>query len=199
MLVGGEWYDATSLTYIANNTNSATVFGAQSVAGGIGLSGASDTNYGVHASSSGNDGLHAVSVNGNAVYGEGTTGVRGVSNLIAVLGDSPGGYALYGLSGTGTAVYAQSDDGDALKTFGRINILDRSGMATIAVGTRTRTVTASFDILGRSQVMCTLDSDQADLFLQRVQKDATANTFKIVLSANVATGKYAKVAWVVFR
>lgn len=76
-------------------------------------------------------------------------------------------------------------------------VFDLAGIATVSVGTKSKTVTPGFDLTSASQIHCTLDSNQSGLSLQRVTKNTTADTFKITLSGTVATGKYATVAWIV--
>ena len=54
-----------------------------------------------------------------------------------------------------------------------------------------------FDVVTSSRILCTLESNQGGLAIQRVTKDTTANRFTVYLSAAVAAGKSAKVAWFV--
>lgn len=195
MHVGGEWYDATSLTYIANNTNAVTVFGAQSTKGGIGLSGASDSNDGVVGTGGGFAyGVHGI---GTGDYGIGVKGEgRNVGMVAHGLG---GGTGLIGYSDAGVGVSAQSS-GTALSVEGRAHF-QRAGIASVDVGARTKQVHPG-DLTAESQIHCTLDTNQSGLSLVSIKKNYQAgavDNFRITLSATVASGKYASVSWIIFE
>jgi hypothetical protein len=193
--VGGEYYDARSKIYINNGTNSEYVFAAQSTAGGIAISGVSNSNAGVYGYSESDYGVHGESAADIGVYGEteSGTGVVGTSRgaSVGVFGSALGGPTAIG-------VRALSNDGTALKVDGKATF-SRSGIATVAVGAKTTTVTPGFDVTSDSQVLCTLDTNQSGLYLKNVLKSANANNFKINLSALVGSGKYAKVAWLILN
>jgi hypothetical protein len=67
----------------------------------------------------------------------------------------------------------------------------------VPVGGKAATITAGADLVAASTILCTLASNQAGLFIHRVTKNVDANTFKVFLSAAVASGKTAKIAWFV--
>ena len=65
------------------------------------------------------------------------------------------------------------------------------------MGTKNKTITPGTDLATSSLVLCTLESNQSGLAIQRVTKNTTLNTFTVYLSTAVLTGKSAKVAWFV--
>jgi hypothetical protein len=192
VLVGHE-YTATTRTRWINDTNDAVlIWGETSTGTGI-LGTAKTTGTGVYGESVSSYGVHGHSPH-IGVYGSTAAtfgvGVRGDATQggIGVVGTTDAGHAMYALSGP---------NGTALTVEGRA-IFTRSGLADIPVSSRSGTVTPGFDLTVNSRILCTLDSNQSGLFLHRVAMNITANTFKIVLSASVATGRYAKVAWIIF-
>jgi len=60
-----------------------------------------------------------------------------------------------------------------------------------------RTITPGTDLTAGSRILCTLESNQGGLAIQRVTKDTATDTFKVFLSATLAAGKMAKVGWFV--
>ena len=96
----------------------------------------------------------------------------------------------------GTAVKAVSTDldGYALHTSGRISFGLASGVATIAAGKRSVTVTPSVKISTGTKVMTTLQSSAGGtIVVHRISRNTTANSFTIYLTATAIQRCY--VAW----
>jgi hypothetical protein len=195
MHVGQEFYDARTMLYVHNGTNDNYVIAAQSTAGGIALSGVSNTADGVSGVSSGSGGVGVRGVGKNYALG-----VYGESNNVGVEGKGLGSATgVIGVSSSGVGVSAQSSSGKALAVHGSA-YFSRSGTATIGVGTKTKQVRTG-DLTADDRVFCTLDTNQAGLSLVSILKDYQAGAvdyIRITLSAKVAAGKYAKVYWIVF-
>jgi hypothetical protein len=104
MVVGGDYNDATSATILGNQTNTATVFLAQSTAGGIGVYGYSNSNVGTKGESPSSIGVYGLSTS--------SIGVSGVSSSnYGVRGTSSTGLGVYGVSTSSTGVAGASTDG----------------------------------------------------------------------------------------
>jgi hypothetical protein len=124
-------------------------------------------------------------------YAAQDTSARGVTGQTTV-GRGVDGVATSGIAGH----FEASPSGTALKAVGRV-LLSTAGLTSVAVGTKSVTVTPRSDLATTTTILCTLESNQSGLSIQRVTKDTSANTFRVFLSANVLTGKYARVAWFV--
>ena len=128
-------------------------------------------------------GVWGKSTVGRGVYGEATTG-QGVR-----------GYAT-----TGVALYAATSglhNGYALRTVGRVRFDNSIGLASIAAGTKSITVTPGIDLTPTSAVVATLQGDPGGTTtVQRVAIDTTTDKFTIYLTANATAS--VKVAWHVF-
>jgi hypothetical protein len=179
---------------------------------------------GVNGQSTSGRGVNGIATSGTGVYGTGTSGegVRGVSTgsngtagttasgiASGVYGENTGGgfgtygrsntgagVGIFGESTTGTGVKGHSLSGVALEAEGRVKF-STSGLASVAVGTKSKQVTPGTDLTAASLILCTLESNQAGLAIQRVTKNVTTDVFTVFLSANVLAGKYARVAWFV--
>ena len=172
---------------------------------GTGVFGTGSTGEGARGTSTGSNGVAGSSGSGvaNGVYGENTAGGAGTygrSNVGAGLGaggESTSGTGVQGATTTGIGVRAiSSGSGTAFRAQGRVNF-STSGLTSLAVGAASKTITPGSDLVTSSLVLCTLESNQSGLAIQRVIKDTTLNTFRVYLSAAVAIGKSAKVAWFV--
>jgi hypothetical protein len=159
----------------------------------------------VHGTSSGSNGVAGSSGSGIAsgVYGENTAGGYGTygrSNVgagLGVGGESTAGTGVQGATTTGVGVRAiSSGSGQAFKAQGRVSF-STSGLTSLAAGATSKTITPGSALVASSRILCTLESNQAGLAIQRVTKDTTLDTFKVYLSVAVASGKSAKVAWFV--
>jgi hypothetical protein len=220
----GNTNNATQLTYLLNNTDSDTVLGIQSTTGGLAISGVSNTNDGVVGTSQGaGNGVFGTSSTGVGVKGVGAFGVHGSNsaNGVGVVGLGAGGTGVWGQSASGIGTYGQSDsgtavsawataDGTALKAvrtapngsgwaldvMGRMK-LSRSTSTSVAVGSATKVVSLSYDITDTTNIYCTLDTNQAGLYLRNIQRDHANNKITFRLSAAVASGKYARINYLV--
>ena len=158
-----------------------------------------------HASSpkTGVYGYAAQDIAARGVYGETTVGqgVRGVATSgYGVRGVVTSGTGASGYATTGTAVLATSANpkvGTALRAVGRVRFDNSVGLATVAAGTSSITVTPGIDLTATSAVVATLQGDAGGgTTVKRVTVNATADTFTIYLTANAAAA--VKVAWHVF-
>lgn len=140
--------------------------------------------YGEAAQDSTAKGVWGKSNGGRGVYGQATSG-QGVR-----------GYA----STTGTALYGSTagpKKGLALHTIGRVKLDNAAGIATITSGTKSVVVTPGIDLLATSAVVATLQANPGGTTaVQRVEVNATADTFTIYLTANASST--VTVAWHVF-
>ena len=137
------------------------------------------------------------------MYGETTVGqgVRGVATSgYGVRGVVSSGIGASGYATTGTAVLATSANpkvGTALQAIGKVKFDKSVGIATIAVGTSSATVTPGIDLTATSAVVATLQGGAGGTTSVRcVTVNATADTFTIYLTANATVA--VKVAWHVF-
>jgi hypothetical protein len=177
ILVGSQFFDVRSLTILSNSNNNNDVFDASTTGSGTAIYGSSGS--------------------GSGVYGQSTSGV-GISgysgSATAVRGDSPTGTAVWGVTTSGTALQgtAGQPGGKALHTSGRISADQVSGVAIIAAGTTSKTLTPGVDVVGASFVLLTPMANLSgrDLWFT---KNTTADTITIHLSS--ARTKPTKVAW----
>jgi hypothetical protein len=151
------------------------------------------TARGVTGQSTAGYGISGIASTGRAVNGAATTG-HGVMGL-ANTGIGTRGYAV-----TGTALYASTSGpkvGTALRAIGRVKFDNCSGVATIAAGHNSVTVTPGSDMLATSAVVATLmGSAGGTTTVHRVVVNAVADTFTIYLTANATAA--VTVAWHVF-
>jgi hypothetical protein len=177
VLVGSQFFDVRGLTILSNASTNADVFNASTSGSGKGITGSSGSGYGV--------------------YGQSTSaiGVFGYSGTAtAVRGDSPSGVAVWGVTTTGIGLEGTADQpgGQALHTSGRIRADQVSGVATIAAGHTSVTLTPGVDVVGASFVLLTPMTKLSgrDLWFT---KSTTANSITIHLSS--ARPVPTKVAW----
>jgi hypothetical protein len=182
---------------------------------GRGVNGLATTGTGVYGKATDGEGMRGVSASNNGaagttaaggasgIYGENTGGgfgTYGRSNTGAgygVFGEAISGTGVEGYTATGTGVLAvASDSGTALQTQGPVSF-STSGLTPIAVGGKSKQIAPITDITASSKILCTVESNQATLFVRRITKNAGTDTFTVFLSEPVAVGKYAKVAWFV--
>jgi hypothetical protein len=168
VVVGGEYTDATSVTRIANSTNSATVIQAESSTGiairgdsssSYGVAGTSFSGTGVFASSTSNIGVQGTSGSNIGVFGwtsasdqpatlghayGGNTGVFGVSGAIS-LPAAPAQTGVYGYaaqSTTANGVFGQTTGGRGVRA------ASNSGQGLLASATTGTAVYAYADTNG---------------------------------------------------
>jgi hypothetical protein len=145
MAVGGDYNDATTATILGNSTNTATVFLAQSTAGGIGVYGYSNSNTAVRAESISGQAVLATSSSSTAVGGSSTTGIGvvGVSGSSAgVQGQTTTYNGVYGIAtSTGNGVLGQSNTG--VGVYGYTNGTDEAAIRSRNPGNGAGLVAAS--------------------------------------------------------
>ncbi|HEY2887981.1 MAG TPA: hypothetical protein VGJ17_05165 [Candidatus Limnocylindrales bacterium] len=178
--------------------------------GGTGVQGSSaaPTGVGVVGLALGNGtGLHGLSgpsgtvppaktgVYGQATQDSTSVGVKGHSTSgHGVAGSATSGRAVAGSATSGIGLYGASSSGYAVRTSGRVRFDKASGVATIAGGATTVTVTATIDITTSTFVLLTPMGNLAGSSMW-VTLDATNNQFTIHLGAAPATSK--KVGWLI--
>jgi hypothetical protein len=180
--VGDEVYDARTMLYIANNTNSNYVIAGQSTKGGIAISGVSDTNHGVVGKST--------SLAGVDGFGSTFAGVRGRADT----GDGVIGQAL----DTGVGVRAMARYGTALQVDGSATF-ERSGTLTIPPGTRVKTFSMNHHIRQASMFILALESNQPDLSIANHVRNLQDNKLTVRLSAAVGANKFARVNYLILN
>ena len=134
-------------------------------------------------------GVWGYSPAGLGVYGESSTG-RGVQ------GAASSGVGVRAAASSGTGCYATSTTGYALRTDGKVRLDKSAGLATIASGTSSVSVTPGVDLTSISAVIATLNGNAGGATaVKRVAVNATTNVFTIYLTANATAA--VKVAWLV--
>jgi hypothetical protein len=127
------------------------------------------------------------------VYGRATQD----STSQGVKGASTAGTGVHGEATSGVGLRGTASTGYALRTSGRVKFDKSGGIATVSAGKTSVLVTPGIDLTSSSAVVATLlSSAGGKTTVHRVAIDATANTFRIYLTA-AATGS-TKVAWFVF-
>ncbi len=200
--------------YAAQDATSRGVTGESTA--GRGVNGIATSGTGVHGTGTGGEGVRGVSTSSNGaagvtasgaasgVYGEnngGGFGTYGRSNnntgsAVGIFGESQSGTGTVGHSLHGTGVKALTNDGTALEAQGRVKF-STSGLASVAVGTKSKVITPGTPISATTLILCTLESNQGGLSVQRVTKNTVAGTFTVFLPKVVAVGKTAKIAYFV--
>ena len=119
---------------------------------------------------------------------------------IGVRAHAPTGYGIHATTTSGTGVYATTGglkSGTALRTVGRVRFDNSVGIATIAAGTSSVTVTPGIDLTATSAVVATLQGDAGgSTTVKRISMNPTTDQFTIYLTANATAA--VKVAWHVF-
>lgn len=186
----------------ASSLSGTALYAISDLGYGLQASGGSETTPAALGWSTGsNTGLQGVSGAGFLPISPAKTGVYGYavqdSSARGVTGETTVGRGVQGIATSGVGLYGTAAaSGTALQAAGRV-AFSTSGLASVAVGTKSMTVSPGTDLVGGSKILCTLESNQIGLLIHRVTKDTAANTFKVFLSANVLSGRYAKVAWFV--
>jgi hypothetical protein len=183
-----------------SSSGSVAAIAGRSFGGGTGLLGSADNApipaakpetgvYGVATQDGTSRGVWGYSPAGYGVFGEATTG-RGVQ------GTASSGIGVRAAATSGTGIWASATTGYAVHADGRI-LLDKSaGLATIASGTSTDSVTPGIDLTSSSAVIATLNGNAGgSTAVKRVAINTTTNAFTIYLIANATAA--VKVAWLV--
>ena len=184
---------------------------------------ASAGGHGVHASSANGAALYGDSASDTwpavwATSGSGRTGVQGNSGNVphvgpaktgvygyaaqdaaarGVTGETTAGRGVQGIATNGVGGhFSAAAAGTALQAQGQVRF-STAGLTAVAAGASSKTISAGVDLVGASKVLCTLESNQAAQFIQRVTKNLSANTFTVYLNVAVKSGRTVKVAWFV--
>jgi hypothetical protein len=195
----------------ANGGHSGVHGNDTSTGGGYGVAGNSDNGYGVNGTTNGNGkagvygnddspdgayGVYGYTRVGTGVYGIGTSGGYGVT------GEATISVGVQGTSESGTGVYATSPYGYALRAVGTSKFegsvqFSESGVAKVAA-TKSSVTVSEAALTSSSLVLATLQGAAlTGVSVQTVIPDVAAKSFEIILSAEVPTGKTAKVGWFV--
>lgn len=172
-------------------TGQAAVFG-YTPGGGVGVRGVGYSDApGVMGSSSTLPGSSAIptktGVFGYAIQDSTARGVYGRSNA---------GRGVYGQATSGTGVFGYATSGYALRANGRVKFDSASGTATIAAGTKSKTVNSGFDLTTSTKILVTLMGNPGGTTaVQRVAVNTTADSFTIYLTADATAN--VKVAWLI--
>jgi hypothetical protein len=137
-------------------------------------------------------GVRGESTSGRGVQGTATTG-------FGVRASAAAGTGVYATATTGTAVYAATGglkSGTALRTVGKVRFDNSVGIATVAAGNSSITVTPGIDLTATSAVVATLQGPAGGALVARVSTNATTDKFTIYLTRSTTVA--AKVAWHVF-
>jgi len=170
--------------------------GVQGFSGAFGASPVPPAKTGVYGYAAQDTGANGV--RGQSTVGRGVLGIATSGN--AVYGNATTGVGTRGYSASGTAIIASTSGpkvGTALQTVGRVRFDKSVGVATIAAGTKSVTVTPGIDLLSTSAVVATLMTNLGGTLAVRcVIVNVAADTFTIYLTANATAA--VKVAWHVF-
>lgn len=150
--------------------------------------GATQTGIGVYGESKYGTGIKAVA--------EQRAGLHAIGGLWGVVAEGSQNGVYASSPGVAVAAVASGPGGVAFGASGRVDF-STSGLATVAVGTKSKTVPVGVDVTAGARVLCTLESNQAALFIQRVTKNLSADSFTVFLNVAVKSGKTVKVAWFV--
>lgn len=198
MVVGGE-YTSTSVTRITNTSNAASVIWGES-GSGTGVWGTSSSYYGVVGGTYAAD---RAAVLGKAEPAGNGTGVLGCSGTIPAAKTKTGvyGYAnqdaasrgVWGFSGQGAGIYGQANKGGfAVRANGRIKADKVSGVATIAAGSTSVTLSPGVNVVSNSFVLLTPKANIGSRGLW-FSTNPAADTITIRMSS--ARSSDTKIAW----
>jgi len=189
---GVEGY-STGGTGIFGSTDAPARFGAvgQSNADGVGIYGYSGSGEGLSSAPI------KTGVFGAAFQDAASRGVSGQSTSgHGVHGQATSGLGVRGYATSGVGLSGEATTGYALRTKGRVTFDQSVGLATIASGQKSVTVTPGIDLTATTAVVATLQgSAGGTTTVHRVVVNAAGNTFTIYLTANATAS--VKVAWIV--
>jgi hypothetical protein len=211
MVVGGDYDTATSPTTLKNQTNANDVLRAISGPGtslyassdsghavfahgtsGVGVEGTSLSGIGVQAVGTNNYALRAIST--QATAGRLQTNSQfgaGVEVEVNHATNGRGAVEAYH-KGSGPAVWATATNGYAVRGSGRLRFEKVSGVATIAAGSTSRTISPGVDVTSGSFVLLTPKANLGTRALW-FTTDSTNNRFTVRMSS--ARSSSTKVAW----
>ena len=199
--LGVHGYSEQSIAVFGDNSSDVhPAVGGRSFSGMTGVLGSADNGplppakaktgvYGVATQDGTSRGVWGYSPAGYGVLGEATTG-RGVQ------GTTWSGVGVRAAATNGTGIWASATTGYAIQADGRILFNKSAGLATIASGASSVSVTPGIDLTSSSAVMATLNGNAGgSTAVKRVSINATTNVFTIYLTANSTAS--VKVAWLV--
>jgi hypothetical protein len=183
---------------------------------GRGVNGIATSGTGVFGTAGGGEGVRGVSTDNNGtagttasgiasgVYGENTGGGFGTYGR----SNQPGGFGVFGEATSGVGVKGHSTNGIAVvgeagspaamafRAIGRVKF-STSGIAIVSVGAASKAIKPGTPVAATTFMLCTLESNQRGLYIQRVIKNSIAGTFSVFLSTRVGDTRYARVGWFV--
>ena len=195
LLLGAENH-ADGVTGLLNDSaepNHPTLFVTTAISAAI-VGVATESGQGMVGRSVNSAGVQGYSETDAGVNGFGVFGVWATGEAHGVFGTSGGGNGIHGESDTGAGGEFQSNSGPALATSGRLHFDKVSGIATIAAGSRSKTVTPGTDISNATFVLLTPRSSLGGRDLWYTV-DAGADTIRIRISRSM--GSALKVGWLV--
>jgi hypothetical protein len=134
MVVGGDYLDATSMTYLFNQANGNDVFMASTNSSGTGVRGASYSGIGVRGDSTTQVGVQGFSNSSRGVYGASysSTGVSGNSTVgDGVEGDSDAHWGVVGVSNQSVGVFGRGFAANGPGTVGQ-NVASGTGVLGVS-------------------------------------------------------------------
>jgi hypothetical protein len=197
----GVWGDSTTNPGVVGASDA--YFGVGGYTSANGASGVT----GQDVSAGGGYGVSGRSGSGIGVYGEtlldtsgiGVSGKDGSSGgkAIGVKGESPKGTGVLGVatSASGIAVSAQNASGTALEVKGAATFT-RSGVLSISAGSAAATHTG-ITLQASSLVLANLQNNLPGVYVEAIVPNVAGDSFKVVLSKAVPSGKTAHVGWFV--
>ena len=198
--IGVHGFSTSNIGVLGETIGSVAAIAGRSFGGGTGVIGSADNApvpaakaktgvYGQATQDGTSRGVWGYSPAGYGVLGEATTG-RGVQ------GTAWSGVGVRAAATDGTGVWASATAGYALRADGRILFNKSAGLATIASGASSVSVTPGIDLTATSAVIATLNGNAGgSTAVKRVAINATTNVFTIYLTANATAA--VKVAWLV--
>jgi hypothetical protein len=200
---GGKGLDAQgTVTGVQGSSTDGIGISAHSSTG-FGLTASSTSNIGIVANSTSNEAIHALATGTDkaavVAWNRGETSALMAVSAVALDASLPAtkaktgvfGYSaidkvskgIFGESPAGTGVYGTSATGYAFRGNGRVKFEKVSGVASIAAGSTSKTVSPGVDVTASSFVLLSPRANLGgrDLWFT---VDAAANTFKIHMSAS---------------
>jgi len=113
-----------------------------------------------------------------------------------VFGEATSGLGVRGFATSGVGLSGEATMGYALRTKGRVRLDESAGLATLAVGRSSVTVTPGIDITSTSAVLATINGNPGGtIAVRRVTVNLTANTFTVYLTGTATAA--ARIAWLI--
>ena len=176
----------------------------QAETGVEGISNVSINSIGVYGGSAAGTGVLGNTDNGAGLVGFGYWGVY-ASGTVGVLGDVDGGTGVQGWTGVAGApnplahvgVLAGAENGRIALQVNGVGKFNRSGRASIAVGTSSRKITVPGGVTTAAFGIATLQTNRAGYYVQAVVPSASTSSITVYLNKAVTTTAIS-VGWIVF-